>query len=382
MKIAFCAPWDLDRDGIADYSRELAEYLQTHVPLRIIRLSAHVGNRQFYGQLADRANHTDLCHAQHNFDYWNGTWPFCQRFTYFRRHLRVPLVLTVHEIATRFSAAPFLPLRYIFRNGKRLLYNLSLPIWAGLWSWRLNDLTFRSAHLLIVHHEYHRRWLRTLGITNPDIVVQPHGLPVISDEERTRDPCAARARWNLQARKVLAVFGFIGGRKGYETVLEALRLLPKDVHLLIAGGIRTEGSRDYLRGLEHRISAMGLADRVVITGYLPRAEISWAMAAADIVVAPLALPQSSGSVNWGLSYWKPVVASATETNQEINARVGCMVLFKTGDAIDLRDRVSDVLGDAERRIRLSGGAQEYWQEFNYARTAATTVQLYQRVLDE
>lgn len=80
--------------------------------------------------------------------------------------------------------------------------------------------------------------------------------------------------------KVVSYCGGVTTGRGLEETVDALALLPEDVHLVMLGF----GSRDYVQGLLARAAAAGLADRVHLVGPVPSAEVPQALADADLAV--------------------------------------------------------------------------------------------------
>ena len=78
--------------------------------------------------------------------------------------------------------------------------------------------------------------------------------------------------------RVLAYCGGITTNRGIEETIEALPLLPDDVHFVLLGF----GSEIYRAGLDARVAELGLAGRVHFVGAVPSNEVSAALADADV----------------------------------------------------------------------------------------------------
>jgi hypothetical protein len=117
----------------------------------------------------------------------------------------------------------------------------------------------------------------------PDLAVRvvPMPMPLAPDvtpgNERGR---AARRRFGIpDGAPVLGSFGFQTPIKRTDVVIEALaRPEMRDVHLLVVGAVARELDLEAI-AREH-----GVAERVHVTGFLDRAELDDAMAAADLCV--------------------------------------------------------------------------------------------------
>lgn len=159
------------------------------------------------------------------------------------------------------------------------------------------------------------------------------------------DPASVEQRpWEWK----LAYFGRFDPRKGTDTLLRAMPLLPARASLAMYGrGGGTERER-----LEALAAELGVADRVTF-GALEREELARAYAAADCVVFPSEWPEPSGLVPLeAMDCGTPVVATGVGGSAEFLADGRNCVLFRPGDAGDLARAVTRVAGDAELRARL------------------------------
>ena len=97
-----------------------------------------------------------------------------------------------------------------------------------------------------------------------------------------KDPGAVQ-RYRVEGKRVLMTFGRLAGEeryKGFDEVLEILQSLPADVVYIVAGdGEDAERLRSKTRDL-------GLADRVVFTGFIREDEKAALYSIADVYVMP------------------------------------------------------------------------------------------------
>lgn len=123
MNVALCAGGAHEKDGIADYARYAADGLAKQgVSVDQIPLKHHCSDPEYYRAIARRANGADICHLQFNYVYFNGELPYRNRFHDFAAHLKIPFVMTIHEI--RIGYGP-LTSRHAGRV-KRIMFNHSL----------------------------------------------------------------------------------------------------------------------------------------------------------------------------------------------------------------------------------------------------------------
>jgi glycosyltransferase involved in cell wall biosynthesis len=208
------------------------------------------------------------------------------------RSLRRPVVVTLHDV--------FVP--------------------QGRWARRLSPtaLGFRrlghGAASLVVHSEDERR--RLDGLAPPGRVeVVPHFVEV---RDRLPDRAAARARLDLDGRRVLTLLGFMTKRRGHRLVIDALPSLPDDVMVLFVGS--TIVGRDHVRrDLERHAADVGVADRVRFMGYLPEAELEEVLVATDVALCPFRLMSASGALASWISVGRPIVTSDLPPFRELMA---------------------------------------------------------------
>jgi glycosyltransferase involved in cell wall biosynthesis len=181
---------------------------------------------------------------------------------------------------------------------------------------------------------------------------------------------------------VLTIFGFVVKRKGFDLAIAAMRHLPDDVALLIAGGAHPDDQTGFVDEVQDRIDSEGLSKRMVITGYLPDTSIPIAMAATDITIAPFTAISNSGSILTSMAYGKPIITADLPWSQEINARKQRLLLFRAGDSEDLAAKIKNVLDDHTLRLTLIRAVKSYAKTWTVAQSASKTVAAYKELMDE
>lgn len=192
-------------------------------------------------------------------------------------------------------------------------------------------------------------WQRRLTEANfPRSIVIPNPLPPESERvakkkilEFDKQPKASKQDADL---RVLAMTRLTRG-KSVHTVIEALPLLPENVHLLVAG---SGSERSALESLAERL---GVSNRVRFTGWVSGAKKSKLLEETDI----FCLPSRADSFGMGfveaMSFGKPVVAADSRAIADI------VVAGKTGLLVGIEDPVDVakailVLKDPALRFRM------------------------------
>ena len=357
-----------ERCGIADYSAALMPALREHVALQMVVLRPNRLNPIALAADARRLGAADVAHVQHTYSFFGIdqlTYTLAWRFL--RATIRAPLVVTAHTVR------PAGPARYEGGLGSALANAVGAPAW--------HDVeTFRRAEAVIVHARLHRDRLVARGVAADRCFVVPPPVP-----PRVRVDAAAvktfRDRHGLGTRPVVGVFGFVERAKRFALVLDALAELGHGdaPALLVAGGPRLPEHEAVLAELRADAARAGVAERLVVTGYVPPVEVAVALEAMDVVVVPYATEDSvSYSLHVALAQGRPVVATALAPLRELEERGRCLALVQPDDARDLAKTLGGLLDDSAARRRLTEAARAYAAAHSVEVTARRTVEVYTR----
>ena len=286
--------------------------------------------------------------------------------------IRKPIVLTVHTLDPAAQVLGLsLPGSPIRRAMKRIL--AAFPPYRNV----IERRTFEVADRIVVHDSEKAARLKGRGIPESRIRVIPMGVPAPNPDPALGD--RFRREFGLEGRRLLVVFGFVRPGRGYEIVLDALPMLSRPATLVIAGGPQTEAQAVYADSLVRRASSLRLADRVVITGYLPDEKVAGALRAADIILLPQIAGTGSYSIQVAFGYGKPIVASDMPCFVDPEQSHGCPLTFARGDARDLSAKLDSVLQGPPLAQKLSQCALEYAKEHSWDRIAEKTVEVYREL---
>ncbi len=379
MKVGLITTWD-DLCGIASYSRLLVPQLERHATVGVIPIDAAVRSEPgAYARMAREANGYDLVHLQHEGSFFGAG--FCRpglagmvprwiapgvgpsAFPRLVASLRVPLVVTVHELPPAVGAP----------GEARSLG----PRWARAINRRCLARSLGPASAVLVHSSGDYRKLTGMGLDETRLHVVGLGIPEPSVRVDRR---SARGELGLEGRFVLLMFGFVNWRKAHRTVVELLPDLPEDVMVLIAGAEHPQDHSGYAESVRAHVAAMGLAGRVKFTGELTERGIATVHAAADLaVVVPDDMPGGSASVTTSLGYGLPVVGWGPAQFEELARKVGGVSMLPQGDTGELLSRLRRYHGDRAllERLRLDASNRA---GAGYADMADATAAIYRAIL--
>ncbi|HEX7134468.1 MAG TPA: glycosyltransferase family 4 protein [Iamia sp.] len=172
---------------------------------------------------------------------------------------------------------------------------------------------------------------------------------VYSGIDRTVYPTLERGGEPWSGRLVCT--GRFDPRKGFETVIRALALLPGDTTLALWGrGGDAEQRR--LRGIAEEL---GVGDRVTM-GAKERSEMPAVYAAGDLFVFPSEWAEPFGLVPVeAMACGTPVAATGVGGSSEFLRDGENCALFRPGDPEDLARVVTELAGDPDRRATLVAG---------------------------
>lgn len=309
--------------GVRRYGSIISEKARGRVDLAVMEVDA--GDRDTSpGRLREAGrelSRSDVVHVQWKPADWGGGLRAWRRLRAFSAACDAPIVVTLHDVWQR--SGP----RERFLNSDALALR-----WLG-----------RRAARLVVHGEEERRRLRGF-VSDERVSVVPHFV----EERQVADAEASRAALGLSGRRVITLLGFMVRRKGYSLTVDALPLLPDDVVALFAGApiAGREARADELRA---RAADRGVADRLVITGYVEADRLDQALAATHVALCPFSDLAASGSLSTWISTARPIVTSDLPQFREYDAMVpGALRIF--------RPRTPQALAEAVLETLKGGGS--------------------------
>jgi glycosyltransferase involved in cell wall biosynthesis len=253
---------------------------------------------------------------------------------------------------------------------------------------RVQRLACRMADCIVVNAEAVRRWLIGEGYQPKKIVVIRNGVD-LSRFESEGD--GGRVRHELgvpQGAPIVAVVSRLHELKGLDDFLEAAALLAarhREVRFLIVGGrlaVRdgTPVSDDtYSESLARRARHLGIADRVVFTGF--RLDVAELLREATVSVLPSLSEGLSNVLLESMAAGVPVVTTPVGGSPEavVDGETGFLVPTRNPGV--LARAIEALLADSGLAQRMGrAGRRRIEEHFSLEGMARTTERLYRSLL--
>lgn len=228
------------------------------------------------------------------------------------------------------------------------------------------DVGLRAAAVLATCTDEVRE-LRAMGVPEDQVTVVPCGVDL--ELFTPEGPAAAR-----DGRPRVLCVGRMVPRKGYDTVIRALRDVP-GAELLIVGDDPAEVER-----LREVAAACRLEDRVRLVGGVAHGDVPALMRSADVLVTvPWYEPFGMVPLE-ALACGVPVIASAV--GGHLDTVAGCGVLVPPRRPLVLADALRDLLARPGLRAALGeAGARRARTRYGWPEVAARTESVYRREVE-
>ena len=298
-----------------------------------------------------RSRRPDIIHAQHPMM----TGREARRWA---RRLGCPFVFTYHTLIREYAHYVPLPRPLVRAMAVRVSRTFS-----------------NSADVVVVPTRGTGEILRSYGVRTR---IEPIPTGIDFDLLRAHPRQPARGRFGIpDGVPVIAFSGRIAREKSVDVLLEAFCLIsqrfPEARLLLIGGG-------PWQQHCQRLAESLGVAERTVFTGYLPRTQVFDCLAESSVFAFPSLTDTQGVVVLEAMALGCPPVAVTSGAVEDVivHEENGLMV---EPSAEGLAEGVTRVLGSDEFRRGLAGGAQARAEEFSSGRMAARLSQLYETLLN-
>lgn len=231
------------------------------------------------------------------------------------------------------------------------------------------DHTVQAIDALVVHTSITKDDLiRAFNVTGKDVFVVPHGVFIPKGTSPTPWQGVPKGKWNL------IMYGNQSYYKGTDILVNAMRLLPKDIksriNLTICGNTPApyyEQLKDIETGVEIRWIPTFVEDEVLYP----------MIATSDIILLPYREISQSGVLLLALHFRRAVIASDLPSFKETLCGFTEDMFCRAGDEASLAEVISNYMSgrvDIDKQLELIDRLNV---KYSWAESARLTLDLYQ-----
>ena len=275
----------------------------------------------------------------------------------FARVLRVPMVVTFHDVPARPSPAQ----RAIFAE--------------------LIDL---ASATIVMSHAAAAEMTRSYGVPAELLDIVPHGVPHLPQVAAD----TIKPRLGLQGRAVILSFGLLEPGKGCEAVIDAMpavvKAVPTALYVIMGAtepNLLTRDGEAYRATLEARVAARGMGQNVkFVDRFVGRVELGNWLEAADVITTPYPdLDRTvAATLSFAMAAGKPIVSTPYAHALEMLAADRGRIV-KPGSPEVLAAEFIELLGDPDLRASIGQRAYEYSRSMVWWQVGSQYRQIFDRV---
>ncbi len=203
----------------------------------------------------------------------------------------------------------------------------------------------------------HKKSLVRLGFPDDKIAIIPHGINTKLFTNRTN--CEQlREKLGLTEGKIILYIGKLSEEKGLIFLIQAMKLVANDVHLLIVG------DGPLRKSLQQNVHDLELGNQVKFIGTIPRYEVLSYFSICDIHVAPSIVTKDSAEP-FGMVFLEAMASGKPSIAFDIPAPLQQIIsdgetgyLVKEKSIGELAAKISYLLNNDERRLILGNNAKQ------------------------
>ncbi len=329
-----------------------------HVYPPRVRFEIGEGDLASYRRAADflNVNQVDVLSVQHEYGIFGGKAG--AHLLALLRELRMPIVTTLHTILSEPNPSQRMVLDELARLSERLVV-----------------MSASGAELL----------RRVHGISDDQIDLIPHGIPLVPAEGRSKD------RLGVEGKTVILTFGLLSSDKGIEYVIDALPAIlavhPETVYIVLGAThphvIESEGEA-YRLMLETRGQQLGVGGNMIFHNrFVSQDELTEFLSATDIYITPYLQAEqiTSGTLAYSVGAGKAVISTPYIYAREILGE-GRGILVPWRDSAAIAHEVITLLSDDARRQAMCARAAAYGVGMTWPAVSRRYVESFSRARAE
>lgn len=248
----------------------------------------------------------------------------------------------------------------------------------------LGSFTTRRVKKVIVQNSSAKSEFTTrLKLPERKVVVLPPGVYV--NWFSYTEVNDIKAKYRLDAKKIVLFVGRINKMKGLEYLVGAANILVNQCHyedalFLLVGpfeSVEVDKPGAYTARIFNLIKSFKLEQNVRLTGTVPLDDLRKLYSICDIYVQPSVVDQFSITVIEAMASSKPVVATKTP-GALMQIRDGWNgFLVEIGDEKGLAEKIRYLFDNPEEARRMGANAREFAREFDWSIISQKYLEVYQ-----
>ncbi len=247
----------------------------------------------------------------------------------------------------------------------------------------LETHAFRNADAVTTICEGLRSDIVARGIPSQKVTVIPNAVDIEKFSTGGTTDEELKAKLNLSGARILGFIGSFYAYEGLDLLLDALPIMLKkapDARVLLVGGGPQEAA------LKQQAVKLGISDKVVFSGRVPHHDVNRYYDLVDVLVYPRQRMRLTELVTplkplEAMAQGKLFAASDVGGHRELIKDGETGVLFRSGDAQSLADRVLDLLQSTEKWPALKQAGRQYVEnERNWKASVARYRDVYKSAM--
>ena len=180
-------------------------------------------------------------------------------------------------------------------------------------------------------------------------------------------PSGSDSRYNKQ----VIFAGRLSKEKGILTILEMVKDLPSDIHLIIIGSGPEENAV---------VESTKNHENVHFLGYQPKEKTIPLIRGSATLIQPSFAEGISATLLEAMACKTPIIATNVGGNKELLGNNNVGVLIEPGDSKELLKKIIELANDNDLRNKISESAYSEVQKYDWSNVGQRYVDLYEKVL--
>jgi glycosyltransferase involved in cell wall biosynthesis len=209
----------------------------------------------------------------------------------------------------------------------------------------------------------------------PDAKYEYFPHPIYSHFQGQIPQNIAREKLQIpQNKKVLLFFGFIRDYKGLDILLRAMKLLPEDYHLIIAGEVYGNFNK-----YQEIIDELKLQNSITLLNrYITDDEVPAIFSASDVCVLPYRSATQSGIISVAYQYNLPVIATDVGGLRETLEQDNTGLIVEKNDPGELAAKIQYYF-ENNLKVELSNNIDLFKSKYTWENLAKKILELSNKI---